>query len=148
MPKTTYATDTNVSLILIGLGDDVSASLLAYGCSAADIWADSILSSPVSKTTTPTLVMQACEYYASATLLRILFDVSEEDSPTVLDYEKRARDLLGAYVASTADEASDIHPYSSSHTPSHNFTERDIRTVVNSDESERYYVEDEWDSER
>lgn len=147
MVKSNYATDTNVSLILIGVADDISASLLSYACGAADTWVETIID-PVSKLTTPAKVMQAAEYYTAATILRMLYDVSEVDSPTVLDYEKRARDLLGSYVADTADEDSDIHPYSSSMSPSGKFTERDIRTVVDSDESEEYYVEDEWDSER
>jgi len=148
MVKSNYATDTNVSLILQGISDDISASLLSYACGAADIWADSILSAPVSKTATPAKVMQAAEYYTAATILRMLYDVSVEDSPQVIMYEKRARDLLNSYVADNVDETSDAHPYSSSMSPSEKFTQRNVRNVIDNDEYDENYVEDEWDSER
>jgi len=142
MVKSNYATDTNVSLILIGVSDDISAGLLAYALGAADVWVESNID-PVSKTSTPAMVMQAAEYYTAATILRMLYDVSVEDSPQVIMYEKRAIDLLGSYAQSIADEDSGLHPYSSSKTPSHRYTDRVLRDTQDPDEWEHHYVDDD-----
>jgi hypothetical protein len=148
MVKSNYATEANVYLLLTGIVDDISAGLMTYSLTTSDNWANGLLSSPVSVTSTPPLVMQAAEYYSASFILRNLYDVSEGDSGTAIWYEKAARDLLNAYVTSVADENSEVHPYSSSLSPSTVYTERDLRSVYDPLIGEHDDVDDTWDSER
>ncbi len=147
MAKVNYATDTNVALLLTGIADDVSANLAAYSLTISDNWVNSLID-PVSVTATPALVMQAAEYYAAAFTLRNVYDVSEGDSVTAIWYEKTARELLNSYVAQNTDEDSEVHPYSSSLSPSDIFTTRNVRTVEDPLDGMHDDVEDEFDNQR
>ena len=135
-----YGSTTNLGYILTSVSDSVSANLKAYGLSTATIWANGLLNTTTNISPTPALVQQACEYYAAGVIMRILFDVSLEESSTVEWYFSEAERLMTLYMGSVADEDDLGHPYSSSKSPGHVYSGRNKRNTY--DDTDYEYVDD------
>jgi hypothetical protein len=135
-----YGSSTNLGYILTSVSDSVSANLKAYGLSTATVWANGLLNITSNLSSTPALVKQACEYYAAGVILRILFDVSLEESDTVTWYFSEAERLMNLYMGSVADEDDLSHPYSSSKTPGYIYSGRNKRTTY--DDNDYEYIDD------
>jgi hypothetical protein len=135
-----YGSSTNLGYILTSVSDSVSANLKAYGLSSATVWANGLLNITTNLSSTPAIVGQACEYYAAGVILRILFDVSLEESSTVEWYFTEAERLMDLYMGSVADEDDLSHPYSSSKTPGYIYSGRNKRTTY--DDNDYEYIDD------
>ena len=124
----TYGNSTDLGYLVTALADSVSSDLKSYALESADTWVYSKVGYIISGTT-PDLVEKAATYYAYYILLTNLDDTSMTVSATSEIWKKMAEDLLDAYIGQIAIESSEAHPYSSNLTPTHVYTERNIRTL-------------------
>ena len=124
----TYGDSTDLGTLCTAIADSVSSTLKSYALEVADTWVNSKIEG-VSTTSVPDLVQKAATYYAYAFILRNLYDTSESEANGIIWYEEQAQDLIEAYVAQSANEDSEVHPYSSNLSPTNVFTKRNIRTI-------------------
>jgi hypothetical protein len=103
-PKTHYATETNVDVLVEGVSSSVSETLMSYALTASDNYIDQEVGTQ-SKTDTPALVMQAAEYKAGELIYRKLYKNSEGTNPTAVWLAKEAKDLLESFVKGGAEES-------------------------------------------
>lgn len=141
-----YANSTDLGYLITALSSDVSSNLKSYAMEVSTTWVNSKVEG-LSTSSVPDLVEKAATYYAYVFILKNLYDTTGEESPMMDWYEKQANELLGAYVAQHATEESEIHPYSSNQSPTHTYTERNLRTTIDSDDDIYYVDEDVWQSE-
>jgi hypothetical protein len=141
-----YGDEDSLRTLSNALRDDISDDLLTIGLEVADTWVNSKLSAPISGTS-PDAVEKAATYYAYSFILRNLYDTSLSDSPVTIKFETMAIELLDSYIAKSADEEAESHPYSSSLSPTHIYTERDLRTTTDDDDEIYNVSEDTWESE-
>lgn len=141
-----YGNSTDLGYIAIGLADDISSDFKSYCLEAADTWVNSKLSAPISGTV-PDAVEKAATFWAYAFMLRSFYDTSINDSPGAMKFEAMAIELLDSYIAKSADEEAESHPYSGSLTPTHVYTQRNLRTVDDTDDDYDNVDEDAWESE-
>ncbi len=124
----TYGDSTDLGTLCTAIADSVSSTLKSYALEVADTWVNSKIEG-VSTTSVPDLVQKAATYYAYAFILRNLYDTSDSEANGIIWYEEQAQDLIEAYVAQSANEESEVHPYSSNLSPTNVFTKRNIRTI-------------------
>lgn len=124
----TYGDSTDLGTLCTAIADSVSSTLKSYALEVADTWVNSKIEG-VSTTSVPDLVQKAATYYAYAFILRNLYDTSDSEANGIIWYEDQAQDLIEAYVAQSANEESEVHPYSSNLSPTNVFTKRNIRTI-------------------
>jgi hypothetical protein len=141
-----YGNSTDLGYIAIGLADDITSDFKAYCLEVADTWVNSKLSAPITGTT-PDAVEKAATFWAYAFMLRSFYDTNISDSPGAMKFEAMAIELLDSYIAKSADEEAESHPYSSSLSPTHIYTERDLRTTTDDDDEIYNVSEDTWESE-
>jgi hypothetical protein len=142
----TYGDENHLETISTALSDDISDDLKTYALEVADTWVNSKLSGPISGTV-PDAVEKAATFWAYAWILRVLYDTSLQDSPGAMKFEQMAIELLDSYISKTADEDAETHPYSGSLSPTHHYTERNLRTTTDDDDDIYYVSEDTWESE-
>ena len=95
----------------------------------SDAWINSKVEHvPISPV--PDLVEKAGTYYAYAFILRNLYDTVDSEAIGLQWFEDTARKLLESYVAQTATEDSEMHPYSGSLSPTGKWTKRDLRELA------------------
>ena len=141
----TYGNSTDLGYLILSITDSVASNLKSYALEIADTWVNSQIPGGVSGTV-PDMVEKAATYYAYSFILRTLYDVSLEDTPSAIKFEQMAKDLLAAYVAQTADEDSEIHPYSGNLTPTNVFMQRNKRTAYDDTDYENV-EEPNWEPE-
>lgn len=137
-----YGSSTNLGYIIASIDDSVSANLKAYALTGADNWINSKITG-LSTTSPPTLIAQAAEYYAAVLIYRALYDVSIEETPTVVWWEETANNLLNSYIAQNPSAGEEASPYSRSSTPTKAYMERNPRTEE-PEIDDHDYVSDEW----
>jgi len=132
-----YCSTPNIITRLNNLSNSISSSLLVLSLEDADNWINSnILETSLPTGSTPAAIQKAAEYYASASILHSLYDTDEVESPIAIRFENRAKALIDNYITSNTS-AAEVHPYSSSRTPSDSKVERDEDQAIE-EESEDF----------
>ena len=143
-----YGSSSNLSILIGGLSNSVSANLQEYALEFADNWIDSNVTGLV-KSSPHVLVQGSAELKAMAFILTMLNDIGTGDlSATVKKYEEESEQFLAAYDSMFGgDENYDtMHPYASSQSPTAGFMRRKIRTTY--DYNVYDYVDDSlWATE-